>query len=93
MNSGSPNPHDKTLGATDMVWRLLMVFAIATVVVVLIASVVWDTSTGLAALVASIICCGAAVAATYLSIYPQGRATGHRGRFRLGQRKQWLEHQ
>ncbi len=72
MNTGSQNPHDKTLGATEMVWRLLGVFAVTTAVVALSVSIVWDASTGLAALIASVICCVAAVAATYLSVYPAG---------------------
>ena len=72
MNTGSDNPESAPLGATSMVWRLLLVFFVATALVVALASLLWDPATGLAALVASLICCLAAVAATYLSVYPQG---------------------
>lgn len=72
MTTDSQNPQATPLGATDMIWRLLIVFFVSTALVVAVVSLVWDPATGLAALVAAIICCLAAVAATWLSIYPRG---------------------
>ncbi|MGI9518013.1 MAG: hypothetical protein ACR2NP_13250 [Pirellulaceae bacterium] len=72
MTTDSQNPQTTPLGAIDMIWRLLIVFFVSAALVVAVASLVWDRATGLAALVAAIICCLAAVAATCLSIYPRG---------------------